>query len=476
MPTYPRVVAVDAPTVSATVLYDFNDDVAVAHSETHADGFSLGSLDLLGDPDAVGVEWAQQTITIPQTIVATSKSAALARLQSMARTLMRQRFWIMVQLTAATAPVFWRAYRTPPGELSMDQVYVEGNRTDRWLLSANVDVDAFSHGVRVTQPAQTVGNDPAVSASPASGYNLPTIKGDAPTRLRVKITPSTGSPPPQRWLVSCVASDRPSPILRSPIGTGDGLTVAPMVSAPNNAGDAVGGSNRLVNFPDTGRQFALQGPFPLAGALPGRYLVLLRCAAIASTAAGVTVAFQLTTGAPVGLAPMVSAKWFEVGGQVDNYQYVPLGVIGIGDGLPVGVPAPSQRQMNLYMQSSDADATGKLDEFVFIPVSGPGVASTTTMILTTTGRAPNGQLPLLIDGDDEVDWLSGIADGECTIGNSGAFPVADPAAAYNRLLVMPLSTASFVNTATDTRSTGLGATASVEVSYHPRSAYLGDGS
>lgn len=477
MPTYPLVQITDAPTLTAAVLYDFTDaSLANVTMAVLADGWSLGTPAIDGDPDAVGVEYGLRTMALTNAITGT-KAAALLRHGALAKALLRSRFWVRFQLDATRPSVWFRGYRSQPGDMSFDQVYVDSdtpNRSDRWAVGVSIFAEPFAYSARVAQASVTVGNNPANSA-PASGFTLPTIRGDAPARLRVKVTPSTGATVGQRWLVTAIASNRAAPVLRSPIGGTDGLTAGAGVSASTANTDAVGGTVRTVSFADTVLTLRLTGDFPNAGAPAGRYLVLLRVAA--TSTAGATLAFQLRDGqsTAISLAPVVSVTFPEVTTAVDNYQWVPLGVIGVGDTLPADVTPPTKRNVGLWVGASDTSATARLDDFLLIPVSGPGVDSTVVLDAANSRNSATSTLPQFFDGDDEVSWVDGLQDGTYRISHAGGFPQVDPASANNTLLVMALSHSGQAGDLSASRATGLAATAAVVVSYLPRSTWIGDG-
>src|SRR4051812_35987491 len=132
MSSWPLVKYVDAPATTATVRYDFNDQVpnpATGPAKKVTD-FDPGVPTLEGDPDAVGQSWGFRSPSITHTIKAT-KAQAMAALSAVSREQLRRTNWLLFQPSAAQQPVWFKTYRTSYEPLSLDQVYVrvEGGGT-----------------------------------------------------------------------------------------------------------------------------------------------------------------------------------------------------------------------------------------------------------------------------------------------------------------------------------------------------------
>jgi hypothetical protein len=493
---YPSVLIVDAPTSSANVLYDFQDDTQPLDTGSKTaledQSWSFGDLELLGDPDAVGVDWGLRRVTFSQEIVG-RKSAALARQAAMSKALLRRRFWLKFQLTSSTTPVYWDAYRTAPGTLSLEQVYASDSLSDRWLISGGIDMKPFSFGERITQPTKTVGNNPANDMTvPSAGFNLPAIKGDTPAGLRVTITPQGTNPRyVQKWLVACIASDRSAPVRRRAIGDPSDLFTSG-ANTSNGASDAtaIGGTSRTVSLPaNDPLEWRIVGSTPTAP--PGQYAVYLRMTAKQTNSGtgviGATVTVQMAVGTTAQpKRSLIGTRTSVEFGQAlstspDDWRYVYLGNIGVGEGIPDDLVADTSRNITILAGSATATpVTLRLDDLMFVPIAGKDLASTTSLVTLLSGdltSVAGPTTPLISDADTEVTWLANANPSSVTIYNAGGFPTADPAAAFNTLLVLPLEDRALNGDPTSgvTRTTALATTTQVDVSYHPRASWIGDG-
>lgn len=131
--SFPLVKFVDSPKPTAAVRFDFNVESSDAPRRVGGEGFTLGVPTLEGDPDAVEVSYGWRELLVPHRVNG-SKQSALAVLSTLSRELLRPTNWLLVQLDALTAPVWFKTYRTAPAALSLDRVYVNtetGEPADR---------------------------------------------------------------------------------------------------------------------------------------------------------------------------------------------------------------------------------------------------------------------------------------------------------------------------------------------------------
>jgi hypothetical protein len=183
--SYPIVRFVDAPTKTATIRYDLQGKSA----QVLAAGFSMGNPTVSGDPGAYGASYGPRKLQMTQ-LVDDVKSVALPLMSKLARELGRRKNWLMFQHSPDSQPVWFRTYQSADAEVSLANTYSEVLRRDAWAISVAVNAEPFARGERVTLSTVTVGNDPTTGTNPCR-YVLPTISGDAPTPLRIRMRAST---------------------------------------------------------------------------------------------------------------------------------------------------------------------------------------------------------------------------------------------------------------------------------------------
>lgn len=476
---YPLVKWVDAPTLTANELFDFNSDTGSALTWPLHDGWSVGVPSFDGDPDSVGVEYGYRTLKFTLA-VSGAKEAALAKQSALAKEVFRRRSWVMFQINAFTKPVWFRTYRSEPGDLSFD-LFRNGDGVDEWHIGVTMSADAFAYGARVTIPQFIIGNN--TTATNPMRYTLPTIQGDAPTALRVKVAPQAGDAgTASTWLQAVISGDRSNPMLVVDIGSAsDGWTGAsgdvtgPITPASGNIDSGVFLSNslRITAGAATFRE-RIAGPLP--NTLIGRYKVLLRIGS--ESDAEFDFAFGQKVNGVVYYGNTVRAR------TVDDYSGPPFWV-DLGDftfpfglNIPAGVtgtlPVP---QVSLKVGCTSTRATQpqvKLDAFAFIPVDGPGLTQVTTLASTFKQYGVDQTRAGNWDGDTESFWSTlgaTFVDGGPEM--VGSYVKADPMAAYNVFVLMPTLLGEALS---NTAITSINGTHAVDISYHPRYLWIGDGS
>jgi hypothetical protein len=308
--TWPLVKFVDSPSTSATVRFDCNDLNATA-SRRVVD-FDPGVPTLEGDPDAVGQQWGFRSPSVTVRVKGT-KAVALAALSALSKEQLRRTNWVLFQLSADTSPRWFKTYRTGYESLSLDRVDVDrtsgrqGRTPDTWEIRVPLVAEAFAYGARVNIPTVQIVQAPADLAGPtryAMRYVLPAIQGDAPTNLRVRITPAGGTSIDflAKWLLSCASGDATMAHAIADIGTGDGFTAGTGTGAGAASASYFGGSYRAVSIAAATPNLLnrLTGNLP---AVPlGRYKISLRCTLPTPTTGRTLLAQMLLTSAGGGAA------------------------------------------------------------------------------------------------------------------------------------------------------------------------------
>lgn len=494
MSSYPLVKFVDSPATSAVVRYDCNDQVGTPAKKVT--DFDPGVPTLEGDPDAVGQQWGFRSPQIVHTIKGT-KAQAMAALSAVSKEQLRRTNWVMYQLSAATSPRWFKTYRTGYQPVTLDQVFVRTDGgglvalPDTWKITIPLVADAFTYGAKVTMSTFQVIQGPVDLAGPtrtAMHVVLPAIKGDAPTGLRVSVTPngfvSGNFPLTSAWLLGCSsgASTMTDPVVD--IGTGDTFIPGTGTAAPTTDATYFGGSYRAVTIAAAGPPNLIQRLQGTLTVVPvGRYKIFLRAAFIAGAAK--TLQFRLNlfiTGGPILVqGPTVSVPtqatdngrkfWVELG----DFQ-IPSGVTAPSDG---GATVAAQ-SIGLDIGTLDGSASSvNIDAFKLIPIDGPLVSSATLLRVQPGGAQwlQQGSMATY-DSDLQQTWLKDTTSGSYQPGwvpiLRGAYPLADPAADVNILHMIALDPGQGT-TSVGVRTTDLNVASSVDVSYYPRFLHVGDG-
>jgi hypothetical protein len=363
--------------------------------------------------------------------------------------------------------------------------------------------DPFAYGPRVAITQAQIIQAPADLAGPtrlAMHYVLPTIKGDAPTALRVTITPAAtqAAGAAASWLISSITGSATMADTVVNIGGSDGFTAGTGTAATSANAAMFAGDQRIVTIgAGSGLVSRLSGNFPTS--VPqGRYKVLLRCEADGAGTSDKSYLFQFSTGTlapttdPVTL-PSVTATAAFLGSALTYRGWVDLGDIWLPLGnapspaLPDTPPTPTTTYpatFNLLIGTSDNTAgTVRLDAIKLIPVDGPTVRSATTLKAVYNGSvqpsaSATAVLSPTLDGDSRSAWMTGSGSAIVTgttpqsVQLSGRFPMADPSAPQNLLIVMAISQGK---SSSSSSTTTLNAQSSLDVSYYPRYLHIGDG-
>jgi hypothetical protein len=502
MSSWPLVKYVDSPATTATVRYDFNDQAATPVKK--ATEFDPGVPTLEGDPDAVGQQWGFRSLSITHTIKGT-KAQAMAQLSLVAREQLRRTNWLLFQPAAAQQPVWFKTYRTGYQPITLEQVYVRVDGggmaalPDTWKIVVPLVADAFAYGARVAMSTAQVVQSPADLTSPtrtAMRVVLPAIKGDAPTPLRVVLTPAATSAAGinAAWLVGCLTglASMSDPVVD--IGLGDGLTAGAGTATGSSNTAFFSGSYRAVTI-SAGANFLQRLSGNLSAVPAGRYKVLLRYEVDSDPSANKTYLFAFGTAPTSSFAPtygtsvqltmpLATPTTVVYRGWVDLGEFTLPADVSVPrdttDTLPAPNPVP-YFALKIGTADSTAGAGLRIDAIKLIPIDGPTITSAKVVKATWSGRGNPpinaGGISMIgtFDGDSEAFWLTylgGLYPSQPVL--QGAYPVADPAAAQNLLILMALNHGNGYTAATATTTTK-DAQVAVDVSYHPRYLHIGDG-
>lgn len=487
MSDYPSLQFVSAPSSTAVLRYDFNaDDSGARCSVLGAGDLDLGTPSFSGEPEGVGADYGYRSMRFVQRIQG-SKAVALSRQSALARELLRPTNWLRFQWNPLLQPVYFRTYRGEPGSLGVEH----GDTADAWDITVPLVAEGFAYGARVTIPSALMVQAPADLTTPtryAMSYTLPPIKGDAPTGLRVTVTPDAGSnaaSTESSWLIASHSGESYMSLPVASIGTGDAFTAVTGVSAGVSDAAYFGGSYRTITI-NSGANIVerFRGTLP---AVPiGRYKVLMRIEADA--AASTTKPFVFYLGYPdtVNGPTWVSKVTHKVGlvtiGSAQTFQgWVDLGEINLptaGAFIPpdlAGATTAYTAGVTIAAGTADGSAgTVRVDALKLLPVDGPSVIATSILKPSWATRQTalaNGSAGTF-DADTQMIWQQVGPILQSAPRAVGSFPYADPRAPRNVVTVMATSRGYISSTPW---ITSLAAQSTLDISYNPRWLYVGDG-
>lgn len=494
----PIVQFVDSISTTAALRYDFAQTGPNFRTlALGADAIDFGVATFDGEPEGVGGRYGYRQIQFTQRIMGT-RAVALARMSALSKELLRATNYLRFQWDPSASPVFFKTYRAQPGTLSLENA---GN-ADAWDIVVPLEADGFAYGLLQTISTVTVTQAP--SGTNPMRYVLPAIKGEAPTPLRIAILPTSTSggsaSSGSAWAIGCIAGSSGMTDTVMDIGTGDGFTAGTGTSAAASSIYSFGGSYRTVSI-TAGQSLIsrLSGTHPTLA--PSRYKVMLRYEADGSTSVDQNYLFQwrLFTGATS--APALTGVARSVKVPQNATAYVRSGWIDLGEfNYPIG-PAPAEipagqaapaagvHRFDLLMTTAGTTGTVRIDAVRFIPVGGSTVSQATFLAAKflysyqptyTTG--PTLAISGTFDGVTETYWSTAITPTSPTglmpssSQLAGGFPVADPNAVQNMVIVMATDygDAAFVGPGSSNINS-LNAQVSLDISYYPRYLHIGDG-
>lgn len=451
--TFPDIKLVDAPTASATVLFDFNDITATPKREVLADDFSIGTPELVGEVDAVDPLYGERMVKFVCAMTGTKPQVAAAQ-STLSRLLLAPgRGWLAVRVTPTSRLLFFRTYRAEPGDLSLEFIKsTSATIPDRWEVEINLPCEPFAYGERVNQAAQVVSSDPTAGTNPLR-IVLPAISGDAPTPLDIALTSPTSFTAPTAYTVMSNAGAAARATVSNSIGTGDGGTARIDTGAPVASATYAGGSYRVISFA-TDATYAPRLDLTFgAGLTQGRYRVFVR---VAASAVGSKFEVGFT-----GFERVPERGIFQP--DSNNPTWVDLGVVATHVNLAASPNVPAATTptiLTIWASRTIGTASLNIDHILFVPVEVADTVESRAMRVISRGSFTSGSL--YIDGTyGEViprNTTSGIE-------TSGVFVRGIPGA--GNVLNFIFSTSPY---AADVITRNVTAA----VSYYPRFLYLGD--
>lgn len=494
--SYPLVRFVDAPDPTASVRYDFNRETGAAPRRVARNGLSLGSPVLSGEPDAAGAAFGFRRPSVQQRIYG-PKQDALQALSSLSRELLRPTNWLFVQWDAFTGPVWLKVYRSEYAPLSLDQVHTDTDAGDPvtdledvWQIDVPLVADAFAYGPWETHDAVAVSQGPSGNAL---RYQLPAIKGDAPTPLRIKVDPASTAEAGSgsKWLIGVISGDAADPCMGyvKNIGGTDGVVAGTDLSASAANANRWDGNHRSVSF-STDDDLVQRLQVDWTDVKRGRYKMFARVAYDGSfDVFHDPSSFQLAGGQVTDLTAYwnLPVMWPEAGfGLITATDPNRVAWVDLGEQtFPFGFDAPQDANIPtgtvtpaLKVARTQGIQPLEIDALLLIPVAQAEVDSVTSLRSTFLWRTLQNNRYATWDGDDETVWLQLVSDDSSVDTKpelTGGFPVVDPAAAVNVLWCFAQESGIGIDGSTN-MVTDVAVSHDVTVAYRPRYLHLGDGS
>jgi hypothetical protein len=422
MPAYPILRFVNSIAASPTIDLDLHNENPFT---VDADDFSIGAPTLTADPLSIGVKWGYRTLTLSPKVWG-SNTVALAAYQALAKQVTQDNL-LMLQWDGDSPPVFFKTYKTQPGELDMSNVFTaEG--VSFYKLTVTLTADHAAYGLPETNTF-TISNDPASGANKCF-YQWPVpVKGDLPTPLYLEA--ATSDVRGQNRLLASQAllgATQTGPVVVQAntlthnvagiVGTG-----APVGTLVDNTGDtAMSGGNytRYTSSISDGPGTALLYGSNLLAPLVGDYRIFMRGRASHVSdgwsfnivqLSGTSVSYATYAGVTaVCNGPTVGPHWFDMQ-SIFRFPYgaPPVDPIGVFD---TAYTSPGL-SFAIVLQGRGASAhTFDIDCLLFIPV---GLDQAVETRYSTTAFDKSGQLTTA-----KVAW-NGASDTRYLIDGSGNY-------------------------------------------------------
>jgi hypothetical protein len=285
MPVFPIVRFVDKMSAAPVIGLDLNDDDPI---RTSNNDFTIGAPSFDGDPLSVGVKLGYRTLTL-RCRVYDSNAVALVAYSALAKQIIAPSNVLMVQLDSKQPPVFFRTYRTQPGEIDFTNVKAIGaGGQSYYQLSVTLTADHAAYGLPETNTV-TISNDPA-SGTNKCFYRWPVpVLGDLETPLYLEA--ATSDVRGQNRLLASQAliggASQTGPVLVQANALTHGGAVAggaaPVGTLVDNTGDAAMSGGNYTRYTGSASDDGSVAPVSLLyglnllpGTLVGDYRVFMR--------------------------------------------------------------------------------------------------------------------------------------------------------------------------------------------------------
>lgn len=413
-----------------------------------------------------GSAYENRIVRLNLWIKTTSQDEMANELQKFARELDRDRNILKFQSHNMTSPVFFRTYRSPDYRILEWDV-----NTHRARVAVDVLAEPFAYGLRVTQSALTVTNDPA-AASNGSFFDVTGVTGDVPTPAFLKLSGSTG----MKISPTLGVRRRGTHADWKHFKQAEAMTAGTDTSAPgNDAAMSGSGSNymRTTFATDATMRGRLSSSAPLGTpAVSAEYKGLYRVyARIRGNTSGDVLEIKLRVNAgntPVD-NPVVrfTVPGNGARGMIDlGLMAVPVGDIPEGEGYSGTPLALQQPPIEVLARRVSGSGTLDFDYLLFIP------ADEELCILSAGPGLTVGPLePMIVDGpQDKTYWedTSGNQINYHAITRVGAIPLLAPN--QTNRIVMPIPRRVTLDSSTDLDAKG--DTLTVTVSFWPRFLFV----
>lgn len=477
---YPLVKLMAQADPAATVLFDFNADDGGNPRQRCAvegDDFTIGSPSLQGEYDSIFPQYGPREVGFTARFTG-SKAYALGKISAASQWLLRDRSWLMVQLNALMKPVWFKLYRPTPGDLSFGHVSQTDAR-DVWQWKVTLPAEPFAYGQRITLSTISVVNNPVTGTNKAF-YQLPTIQGDAPTALQVKVLPTANWIGSDYRMLLATAALAPGTTYSAPVvWEANALTSGTDTGTTTSNAAYFGAGYKSCSFATVGTAAVrLSGAVPVTP-LPGRYSAYLRMGRSDTNST-----FRVRLGQNFGLTQVQYGDYVDFNRTTSPaagfMSYVPLGDFTwpLGADLRADVGGVSTPGISLEMSRLSGSGAAQVNGIVLIPVELAGSFEARQMFASFAGFGLDTGRSGTWDGDTKTfrayELTGNLFSQGITPGTAGEFPSVVPGA-VNVLHILKQTDPSSVFFTGSDNSDQITATSDVTLSYQPKWLFIGDG-
>lgn len=454
------------PTPGAAVYADLStDDVWVL-----ADGFDLGEPGVAFDHAGAPIEGGR-SISMAVHIKGTGAAAGIV-MQQIARAISTPDRWLLIQREASTDPVWYRLWPQSPGSLDMSRAWVDADG-GFWTWALTLTTDSTAVGGR----RDLVVDELVPNRGSAMGVVLDT-PGEAPTPLRVDVTPSLAVSG-RRPMIAAFSVPWDSPLIvdgKPAIIREDSDFASIIGHSTRTTGSSLlsGGTGITVTLDTaTTRQMAVTAsPGANWRPEPGRYLVLARLYR-EGPAGQAKVRMGQSWGATTAWQDW--RHWRPQSTIVNGSSWLPVGYLqhpagDAGRGLDPAEIMPPVVRFEVTPTVTHATSVLHLDQVAFVPVElARGTHESSAFAQFQDGIGFGDGTPLRMDGEYErLAILDAFGQHHATPQplRTGGWPVATPG--------MATCVVIFLDTSEDPLGTqSVGIDSLVTIAASPRQLHLG---
>lgn len=455
-----KVAFVNFPAVSPTIVYDLHTPTS---RQVRVEGFTLGAPVWEAAPESVAGQYGYRTVSFDVLLSGTYANVATA-MQAIARELLAERNWLLVQPDTSRKQFFLRTYRT-----QQEAVEWRDAGANKWVLPVTLAAEPFLYGDPITLGPVTITNNPAAGTNPM-WYKFAAVLGDAPAPLTARMSLGNTAATRVSPLLSVAALDSGQNPTGPVVWQASAFSLGTDASVVTGDAAMSAGSRVAVSFAsNAGLVGRVSGVAPSVPPV-GTHKVLLRVRKSAAASAFQIRLAQLLAGTTYYRAPVVT---YAAGTNTPLVTWLDLGEFT----FPFGMQDPEVTDASLAAPPTVAldvarvagTGTLDLDAFLLVPVDTAVTEAvrTTAFNLLYSGATETASL----DAERRRFTLydaAGNAMAQIPPQISGGYPQLVPGATNVLHLVRQTLNADVADTAADS----ITATEGVSFYYIPRYLHM----